>query len=122
MASDALHSHNFGCSLAELVAERLIDLANHPHHHAGRLLRLLIVGRRINRYDAFLVRWRADHLDVTVIATDAEGHIECLHHLDNLLPRPVFRQYLQVYRRSSAATATASFALALSCHRERQNE
>ena len=91
MTSNALHSDNFGSRLANLVAKSVVNLGDHPHHHTGCLLCLLIVRSGINRYNAFLIRRRAGHLDVAMIAAHTKSHVEPLHHLDNLLPRPVFR-------------------------------
>jgi hypothetical protein len=65
---------------------------------------------------------------MAIVATHAKAHRKLLHHLNNLLARPIFRQHLKVRRRCTAASlsaaATATFTAAtaatrrlLSCQR-----
>src|SRR2546429_6311384 len=91
VASDALYSYDFGRWFTDLVAQSFVDLADHPHHHASGLLRLFIVRRGIDWYYTFLIRRRASHFDVAVIAPLTKRHVEALHHLNDLLPRPLLR-------------------------------
>jgi hypothetical protein len=127
MARGALHLYDIGCRFSDLASERVIDVGDHFHHHARRLLLLLLVGSCIQRHLPIRTRLSACLFGMAIVAAHAKAHRELLHHLDDLLARPIFRQHLKVRRRRTATSlsaATAAFTAAtaatrrlLSCER-----
>jgi hypothetical protein len=90
MAGDALDPHTVRSRsrLSKLCIQLGIDLTGHPHHDASSLLSLLLV-RSSTQWD--LTNWTrrcTSDFDVALIAHHTERHVECLHNLNDLLPRP----------------------------------
>src|SRR5438128_5957883 len=131
MAGHALNSGNVRSRFSDLAAKRTVDIGDHFHHDASSFLRLFVIRRGIDWNLAVRVRRRACHFDMAMAALDAERHVECLHHLHNLLTCPILRQHLKVDRWSTTtsrttttatALAAATFALTLRSDHRREHE